>query len=280
MIFFENENIPHYIKNKLSLEYSILDKTTENDDEIPKKIIDCAAFWGINNKNEIQKIINMYNNFEDDIYKTFYIFLITDNCDSFYIPKNVKLYRTSLLKSIKSPNEYILPYIWEFSDKPFEPLEITTKPVVGFCGFISHHSRLKTIEIIKNNDKIDSNFIIRDHFWGGNPHNAEIIKTFEDNIRDSHFTICNRGTGNFSMRFYQTLLFGRIPIILNTDLILPFEDVIDWNEIIVIADSEEELINKLLDVWNNKDIIKMQKKCREIYETYFYGTKFLDKILG
>jgi hypothetical protein len=96
-------------------------------------------------------------------------------------------------------------------------------------------------------------------------------------MKSSHFNICNRGTGNFSMRFYQTLSCGRIPILLNTDILLPFENEIDWNDIIIFADTDEELIEKTI---NCKDIINKQIKCREIYETYFAGTKFLDKIFS
>jgi hypothetical protein len=245
--------IPNHIKEKISIKL--------NDEEI----IDSE--WGLYHKETIQNIINSY------IYnpKTVYIFLITDSCDSFIIPKNIKLYRTSLLKSHKADNEYILPYIWEGFEQ-FHPLELIEKPIVGFCGLVSPY-RLKTIQLIQQDNRIISNFILRDHFWGGKPHDTEIVKDFLDNMKSSHFNICNRGAGNFSMRFYQTLSCGRIPILLNTDMLLPYEDEINWNEIIIMADKEEELIDKILDC----DIIKRQIRCREIYDIYFAGTKFLDR---
>ena len=86
---------------------------------------------------------------------------------------------------------------------------------------------------------------------------------------NSHFNICNRGNGNFSMRFYQTLSCGRIPVLLNTDMVLPFSDEIDWESLIVLANTESELVVKLLYYWNNQDIVQMQVKCKDIYSRYF-----------
>ena len=254
--------IPSYIVGKINI--STLDE----------KILIHGLDWSLNNNKKIQQIINSYRN----INKVVFIFWITDNYFKFTIPENVRLYTTSLYKSVLQKNEYLLPYVWE-DKRFFSPLARTEKPIVGFCGLISSY-RIKTINLVKNNKNIISNFILRNKFWGGKPHDNKIISDFEENMKSSHFNICNRGAGNYSMRFYQTLSCGRIPILLDTDMILPFENVINWNDIIVIANNEEELINKLFDYWNNKDISEMQAKCRQIYEEYFLETKFFDKILN
>jgi hypothetical protein len=250
---------PIYIKDKISVAIN---------DNI---MIDPKNIWGLANKSEMQNIINSHVSNP----KTVYIFFITDCCDSFSIPNNVRVYRTSLLKSLKNENEFILPYIWEGFDK-FEPLETTEKPIVGFCG-CSGPYRQQTLELFQQDNRIVSNFIIRGSFWGGNPHNPKIIKDFLDNIQNSHFNICNRGNGNFSMRFYQTLSCGRIPILLNTDTLLPFEDEINWNDIIIFANTEAELVENTVNCTN---VVERQLKCRAVYETYFAGTKFLDRIFS
>ena len=127
--------------------------------------------------------------------------------------------------------------------------------------------------------RFTTNFVIRAQFWAGKPHDPVVVKKFEENILSSHFTICHRGSGNFSMRFYQTLSAGRIPILLNTDMTLPFEDEIPWNDIIVMETTQEALIERIMYVWNNKNILELQTRCRDIYEHYFRGTRYFDKIL-
>lgn len=179
----------------------------------------------------------------------------------------------------KKINEFLLPYIWEGIKRFIKPLKKTELPIVGFCGQNNQY-RKKTLNLLKSNKKIKCNFIIRKQFWGGKPHGKKIIRDFENNMINSHFNVCNRGAGNFSMRFYQTLSAGRIPILLNTDIILPFEEEIDWENNIIIGNTEDEIVNKLLNYWNTKNIIEMQNKCKEIYNNYFSGNKFFNKILS
>ena len=219
---------------KLYSESNTINYITENLDYTKTSINDCdyilssKFIFGIYDSNAIQNIINTYEN----INKKVIIFLITDTTHKLYIPKNVLLFRTSLYKSLISKNEFILPYVWEKIDKPFSILKKTVKPIVGFCGQVDGH-RVNIINALKNNNNLISNFIIRKDFWGGKPNDPGLSTEFTDNIINSHFTICNRGRGNFSMRFYQTLSAGRIPILVDTDMVFPFVDEIDWDSIII-----------------------------------------------
>ena len=53
------------------------------------------------------------------------------------------------------------------------------------------------------------------------------------NMVESDYALCLRGGGNFSYRLYESLCCGRIPVIVDTDLILPFPDRIDWRSLSV-----------------------------------------------
>jgi hypothetical protein len=55
---------------------------------------------------------------------------------------------------------------------------------------------------------------------------------------------------------------------------LPFEDRINWRDMIVYCDSENDLINNILNFWNTKDILQAQLKCKEIYNTYLTPEKW------
>ena len=271
MIAFETDsNILDYVRSKLSLPVTTVDACTD--------VISCKIEWGDKNYSRIQAAIQSYA--DSNPAKTVHLVLVTDSCDSFIIPPNVRVYRTSLLKSRRVANEYVLPYIWEGLSVPFEPLPITEKPIIGFCGQLNRPERHITVTKLTDDKRFTTNFIIRQSFWGGKPHDPVIVKAFEDNILSSHFTICHRGGGNFSMRFYQTLSAGRIPILLNTDMVLPFEDEIPWNDIIVMATTQEALIERIMYVWTNKNIVELQKQCRDIYDRYFRGTRYFDRVFS
>lgn len=238
-------------------------------------VLSCKFTWGNTDFETIQNNLNSYSS----INKYVIIFWISDSTDKFNIPDNVILFRTSLYKTQISNNEYILPYVWEGIDKKYFSLNKTDKPIIGFCGQVDQY-RHDIIEKFKESDNIECNFIIRNDFWGGNPHNTNLKNDFINNILSSHFTICNRGKGNFSMRFYQVLSCGRIPALVDSDMIFPFEDKINWKDIIVTGCNENEVLDKILDMYNNKDIISIQNKCRYIYNKYFLNINYFPQIFN
>ena len=252
------QSIIHYIPHILS--------SLEDCDYI----ISTKIEWGSTNSQMIQEVLYSYKNKN----KKAIVFLVSDYNEPFDIPENVLLFRTGMYKSQQKSNEYLLLYPGTKSDlknePSFEPLpKKDLKPVVGFCGSItSHPSRIQYINRIKQTPNIKKNIIIKTEYWGGKPHDIDVVQEFINNIKDSYFILSTRGTGNWSARFYQVLYLGRIPLVVNTDLVLPFEDRINWRDIIVYCDSENDIGNNLKHFWNTKDIVQAQIKCKEIYDTY------------
>lgn len=48
-------------------------------------------------------------------------------------------------------------------------------------------------------------------------------------VFENAYSLCVRGTGNWSYRFFETLSAGRIPVLIDTDSALPLEAMIDWD---------------------------------------------------
>ena len=155
-------------------------------------IISCKIPWGTLDSQTIQhNILSYKNNKNKNPNKIVFIFLISDNPNIYDIPHNVRLFRTSLYKSKKRKNEYCLPYIWEGYNTPFKSLKREIKPIVGFCGLVSHSCRYKTIQKISRQKHIICNFILRNQFWGGKPHDSILKEQFKNNIFSS-FCFCIR----------------------------------------------------------------------------------------
>jgi hypothetical protein len=175
---------------KIHCDGNTINYIIENLNYIPSSIDDCdyilssKFIFGLYDSNAIQEIINTYIN----INKKVVIFLITDSTNKLNIPSNVTLFRTSMYKSLQSANEYLLPYVWEKIDRPFNTLKKTGKPIIGFCGQVDGH-RASVINALQNNNNLIANFIIRQHFWGGKPNDPVIFNEFVDNIINSHFFV-------------------------------------------------------------------------------------------
>lgn len=102
--------------------------------------------------------------------------------------------------------------------------------------FASAYERAKLLAYFEKSGKVKTNFIYRAHYRGGAITEAQRTKTtleYYHNILESDYVLCIRGAGNFSVRLYETLMMGKIPVFVNTDCLLPFEDVINWKKHVV-----------------------------------------------
>jgi hypothetical protein len=108
--------------------------------------------------------------------------------------------------------------------------------------------RFRCLKKIRSSSLITANFIIRKQYRGGALTKKDRQKTtneFFDNIKDSDYVLCVRGAGNFSVRLYETLAMGRIPVFVNTDCVLPLDQIVDWKKHMVWVEyNERDSIDK------------------------------------
>ena len=146
--------------------------------------------------------------------------------------------------------------------------------------------RAKYLRVLETNEKIETDFILRDKYRAGVKTPEEKEKTtneFYRNIYDNPYTFCIRGAGNFSVRFYETLALGRIPILLNTDCLLPLSNVIDWDKHCIIIDENEckNMEDKILNFHKHireNSFIDLQKRNRVLWEKVLRRDYFFKEV--
>jgi len=130
------------------------------------------------------------------------------------------------------------------------------------------------LKAFEGKDGIQTNYLLRSQYHGGDKNDKDLqarLKTeFVTNILDSDYTVCMRGGGNFSVRFYETLCLGRIPIFIDTDCLLPFQDEIDYKSIFPWIDVKDlphaaEIVQDFHARLSNDDFIDLQKTCRQLW---------------
>jgi len=102
--------------------------------------------------------------------------------------------------------------------------------------------RARALRALRASPAVDDRFVIRDRYRAGAADEAERTRTqqeFDANLRSATYALCVRGTGNFSARFYEALSAGRVPLFVDTDCTLPFEDDIDWSARMVRVDRRD-----------------------------------------
>ncbi|MFD0989547.1 exostosin family protein [Mariniflexile jejuense] len=148
---------------------------------------------------------------------------------------------------------------------------------------IKRANYLKKLQLSKG---LQTNFILRNHYRAGVQTELEkqkSAKAFYNNMYSNAYTFCSRGVGNFSVRFYETLAVGRIPILLNTDCRLPLNDIIDWDKHIVILNDKKKASfeEQILDFHNSKsdsEFEELQKSNRKLWEIYLMRPSYFIKI--
>lgn len=146
--------------------------------------------------------------------------------------------------------------------------------VVNWCSgnredyhsfFPAPKKRYQLLNRIEREEGIRSNFILRNKYRAGagnkNASKEQTTLEFFENIQSNLYTFCLRGNGNFSVRFYETLIMGRIPVLVDTDVRLPLADEIDWKRHCIIV-SEDSIIEDLITFHSSKTNFELQEMQR------------------
>lgn len=134
--------------------------------------------------------------------------------------------------------------------------------------------RASILRDLENSDMVDTDFVLREQYRAGVTKNKDTHATtleFYDNLKTSPYIVCVRGGGNFSVRFYETLAMGRIPVFINTDSSLPLYDSLEWQKHIVWVEYQDrhKVAQKVVEfhqALSERDFIDLQLANRRLWE--------------
>ena len=97
-------------------------------------------------------------------------------------------------------------------------------------------------------------------------------------LESSQFTLCPSGSGPNSIRFWEALSVGSIPILLSDHLLLNQE--IEWEKYIIIWEEKKfSNLNEYIEKIPYHRIQLMQNNCIELFNSMFSKTNFVKPIL-
>lgn len=179
----------------------------------------------------------------------------------------------------------ILKYLKEYSNHLKYQLKRTLKKtLVDKQSFYpSSLKRANYLEQLALNEHLKTDFILRNKYRAGSHSTStqkESSQQFYNNIFKNGYTFCLRGVGNFSVRFYETLAVGRIPVVIDTDCRFPLNHKINWTEhcVIIKQNSKKSVAEHTLDFHQNlseTEFSELQKNNRNLWlnllqrEAYF-----------
>lgn len=263
-------------------------------------------FFYIKNQDYLDKFISLSREYNKKIL----IFCYGDSDSDINIPNGI-IFRTSQYAYKRKTNEIIMPAI---ADDLLGGEQITVrnkslKPVVGFNGWANYESfyrriienikllskknsgfrkrglmfRIEAIKYLSKSNSISQNFIILNSFSGNEKTrkiDPDILRRqYIKNILESDLCLAVKGDGNFSIRFYEILSLGRIPLFVDTDSTLPLEDIVDYKSFIFRVDSKNikeiaQLCREFYDKMSESEFKEKQQKARLAFENYLRADKY------
>lgn len=215
------------------------------------------------------------------------------------------IFRSSLSRSRQAPNEFPLP-AWsvDFCERytggrlPLRGKGVL--PAVSYCGYGSKWKtrlkrllnyppnpgeglRVRALHYLARSGLVRTNFLLRPGYWGGvfqrepperiSAARIALRQEYVTNMIESDYVLCCRGRGNFSCRLYEALSLGRIPILVNTDCVLPYERHINWRSLCVWVESSElESIAQKVAAFHaglsGDAFLSLQQRCRLTWEEW------------
>jgi hypothetical protein len=142
--------------------------------------------------------------------------------------------------------------------------------------------RAQTIRQLASSPLVRTCFVVRERYRSGATDAAtrdRVTQEFYQNMAETDYTLCVRGGGNFSKRFYETLAMGRIPILVDTDCLLPFESVLNWDDYIVRVPLMElaslpQVVARHFAQHGPDELAELKHRCRVLWEEWLSFTGF------
>lgn len=235
------------------------------------------------------------------------------------LPPHAILFRVSAYRHHKRQNEIVMPYFVEDMGARYgiTPKEKAEKPIVGYCGQSKFGSRMKALRAhlkwlaqaaarVLSGDPdcaahrrgifwrqaalrtlrdsgVEQRVIERPFYALHRFSNAfdpnTVRREYIENLRECTVALCVRGDANASQRLYEALSAGRIPLLIDTDCVLPLEEVISYDSVMLRVSSRDiQTLPARVRSWWEKEtpesFLARERRAREIYERYLRLDRF------
>ncbi len=181
--------------------------------------------------------------------------------------------------------------LWKYHLKNFA---ITMRTVLTGNAHLEVHRkgiyfRRAAMRILAASSRVRTNFIIRETFSASKKtislDPAKARKEYVDSMINSDFVLAPKGDGNFSVRFFEALALGRVPILIDTDCVLPREDAIDYASVILRVPYTElhTLPDRVADFYAShtpEAWLERQRRARALFVTQLRYDRFMSALFA
>lgn len=205
------------------------------------------------------------------------------------------IFKTSLSRTRRDPNALAFPYpAHDFVRNEAPGLDFSKiRHEVSFTGSIQHEVRIPLMRSLVSEPGLDA--------FVETPRESDVTKSswyylpegeskrsmearYVQSLVRSLAVMSPRGIGHICFRFYEAMCMGRIPVLVDDDGCLPFEDEIDYGSFSLrIPESRAHEAGSIIKQWlQSKTPKQLKLMCllaRETWERHFDNDKLAERML-
>jgi len=187
----------------------------------------------------------------------------------------------------KKHNVKIIPIsLYPAQYNPSQNIVLNSNKKKYLTSFIGQHKSFyltqTRVEIFNTFNKYKDCFIKRRDDWHyegivyRNQHTTNVGYEIEYKkvLKDSKFSLCPSGSGPNSIRIWESMSYGSIPVILADTLVLPLIKNINWQDYFIIwKEKDLDHLHRHLINFPAEKREKMSNNCIALYNLYFAPNK-------
>lgn len=287
IVFYYNDcelSIPNLYDNIIVFRTSMNDKNPDNEFFMPWFPNDLWKEYGIDYKSDLKEISTWYVWYGWYYNIWTYLMYLIAVIKFFFIEKTFiwkLIYNIIINRSRKGG--ILKEKLWNFLWKKWiiiNPEIFNNTFLYLICCFDKW--KIYRYQIIKKIKKswIKFNFIEKNKYFSPWEDNK---KDYVETIKKCTFPLTIRWNGNYSYRLYEIMSLWKIPLFIDTQCRLPFDNEIDYKNLFVWVPFDDiknvdKYINDYLSK-NQNNLKEIQINIRFIYEKYFTITSYYSKII-
>jgi hypothetical protein len=140
--------------------------------------------------------------------------------------------------------------------------------------------RREAMEALARCPEVRTQFIVRTQYYGGAARDNGVVKDpaqlamvrreYVQNLVDNDYALSLRGYGNFSFRFFEAMSLGRVPLLIDTDCVLPFDFLHDYRDYCVIVPEARlgdagRAVSEFHSRLSPQDFLDAQRRARDFW---------------
>lgn len=140
------------------------------------------------------------------------------------------------------------------------------------------------IAFLSGDRRLDSYFEVtnnyRSYYCKDTQNRILLENLFIKNTSKCDYILCVRGTGNYSGRFYMALNAGRIPVVIDTDVVIPYEERLHLVKVPINSlDRIGDIILEHFEKTTESELKEMKIQNREVFNQFLTPEKFFPNFI-